>query len=494
MNRKFTDFPARDSDDKIVKVLKDLIAESDLLLNLHDGSGFYSETWKSDLRNPKRYGQSIIADCDTYYSERKKKTFYLGEMAREVCAMVNPQIENKDYHFRFNNHRTSDPDTMHAEQRRSATYFALTAHDVPAFGIETSKHIPSYKLRVKFQTMLINAFMKHFDIIPDQPKIFLDAPKLEYLIISINNSKPMVVYDKEDIMVRKGDTINISHIEANYERGLSADILGVGTPNDFHRDTKIDSETKVVIRKDKFQCGSISVKIGTQRQTPVYAMTQDSGGLNTLTHLIVEVNGIPQAVNNGGHLKVLRGDFLKITDAITYPPNQKRVKVNFKGFVPGRFANVGEDRGYLIDTTKDLMKKYSAGGMNVQYPIMITSDDETIGIVWVEFTEPRVDYLVVKINGGSKRCYLPSEVIEAHSNDRIEVIDAKTNVNGNERIQVDLNGPSQGSIKNVVGKALTLDKSLLKGSTQGKKSYECALVVKRGPLSIDRFKVLVDSE
>ncbi|MCK5254727.1 MAG: succinylglutamate desuccinylase/aspartoacylase family protein, partial [Deltaproteobacteria bacterium] len=57
MNRKFADFSEKDSDNKIVNVLRELIAESDYLLNLHDGSGFYSEKWESDLRNPKRYGQ-----------------------------------------------------------------------------------------------------------------------------------------------------------------------------------------------------------------------------------------------------------------------------------------------------------------------------------------------------------------------------------------------------------------------------------------------------
>jgi len=72
-----------------------LIAESDYLLNLHDGSGFYSEKWESDIRNPKRYGQSIIADCDTYYT-KKKNILYLGDLARKVCKTVNAQIKCPD--------------------------------------------------------------------------------------------------------------------------------------------------------------------------------------------------------------------------------------------------------------------------------------------------------------------------------------------------------------------------------------------------------------
>jgi hypothetical protein len=218
MNRKFADFSEKDSDNKIVNVLRELIAESDYLLNLHDGSGFYSEKWESDIRNPKRYGQSIIADCDTYYT-KKKNILYLGDLARKVCKTVNAQIKNKDYHFRFNDHRTSKPDTVHAEQRKSATYYALTHHEIPAFGIETSKSIPSNKLRVKFQTMIINAFMKEFNIIPEHPRIYLDPPTLKYLIVTVNKTHPLVVYDKQNLFVNKGDYIEVSHIEANYERG-----------------------------------------------------------------------------------------------------------------------------------------------------------------------------------------------------------------------------------------------------------------------------------
>ena len=66
MNRKFAEDPNSNYETKIVAILKKLIMESDCLLNLHDGSGFFSEKWEGPNRNPMRYGQSIIADCNTY--------------------------------------------------------------------------------------------------------------------------------------------------------------------------------------------------------------------------------------------------------------------------------------------------------------------------------------------------------------------------------------------------------------------------------------------
>ncbi|MBU0986704.1 MAG: succinylglutamate desuccinylase/aspartoacylase family protein, partial [Proteobacteria bacterium] len=56
MNRKFADDSPSNYEAKIVKILKKLIVESDCLLNLHDGSGFFSEKWEGSDRNPGRHG------------------------------------------------------------------------------------------------------------------------------------------------------------------------------------------------------------------------------------------------------------------------------------------------------------------------------------------------------------------------------------------------------------------------------------------------------
>jgi len=62
MNRKVAEDRKNNYETKIVEILKKLINESDCLLNLHDGSGSYSDKWEGPERNPTRYDQSIIAD------------------------------------------------------------------------------------------------------------------------------------------------------------------------------------------------------------------------------------------------------------------------------------------------------------------------------------------------------------------------------------------------------------------------------------------------
>ncbi|MBW1841256.1 MAG: succinylglutamate desuccinylase/aspartoacylase family protein, partial [Deltaproteobacteria bacterium] len=245
MNRKFSEDLKSNYETKIVAVLKKLIFDSDCLLNLHDGSGFFSETWEGPDRNPKRYGQSIIADCETYVNPETGKTLRLGDMAKSVSDQVNKSIENPRYHFHFNNHKTDEKDSLHKEQRKSATYFALYQCGIPAFGIETSKSLP-LEMKVRHHNFAINAFMEILDIVPETPGINLDPPVLYYLVVSVNDSLPIVVKNKQTLVVDPDDTIMISHIEANYDRGLSADVVGHGTIRDLRKGIRITRPTQII--------------------------------------------------------------------------------------------------------------------------------------------------------------------------------------------------------------------------------------------------------
>ncbi|MFH1489353.1 MAG: M14/M99 family metallopeptidase, partial [Pseudomonadota bacterium] len=237
MNRKFAGEDIRDSmEDKIVTVLKDLISQSDYLLNLHDGAGYYHPKHINKWRNPQRFGQAIIADTDTYRVPGTDRVINLKEMADKVIREVNPHIETDLYKFHFMNTKTGEKGSPHSEQQRSATYYALTKHHIPAFGIETSKFLPSIDLKVHHHNLVINAFKKLFDIIPESPRSVLDPPVLKYLVVSVNGEIPIVINGNQAIHLKPGDSINVSHIEANYERGMSVDILGYGDLNDFHKD------------------------------------------------------------------------------------------------------------------------------------------------------------------------------------------------------------------------------------------------------------------
>jgi hypothetical protein len=385
MNRKFANEPKKMSmDDKIVSILKKLIAESDYLLNLHDGSGYYYPKYLSRWRNPKAFGQSIIADCEKYKIPRKNKVLKLGDMARNVIKQINREITDDLHKFRFNNTCTDDPDSIHREQLKSATYYALTKHHIPAFGIETSKFLPSLDLKVRYHNLAINAFMNLFGIIPEQPSLFLDQPDLKYLVVSINNKTPIVIKNNQTLNIETGDKINIAYVEANYERGLSVDILGYGSLNDFRKDLSIYKNTSLIIRKDNKVFAQIPIRI--TKKTQIGSKSLEKG---VVSYFVIAVNGKKKSIKNGETLYVVRGDLLKIENVLPESlARQQGMLVNFKGFVGNWKNNTGEDRGYLIDTGRDLLVRYSLYGQRKVYKIIASQGKEILGTMLVKISEP----------------------------------------------------------------------------------------------------------
>ncbi len=105
MNRKFAGrLNPSDRDTAVVGMIKELMQQSDFFLNLHDGSGYYSPAWESSLRNPMRFGQSIIADMEAL-TLPGGTVLDMGGIVRRVLDRVNSQITNPEHMFQFNNHR-----------------------------------------------------------------------------------------------------------------------------------------------------------------------------------------------------------------------------------------------------------------------------------------------------------------------------------------------------------------------------------------------------
>ncbi|MBI5327425.1 MAG: succinylglutamate desuccinylase/aspartoacylase family protein [Deltaproteobacteria bacterium] len=452
MNRRFAPINNKNYyEDKIVEILKDLMAQSDYLLNLHEGSGFFLENWESDLKNPMRFGQSIIADADIYYSKEKGADVLLGDTARKIAGRVNEMIDNKQHHFRFNNHRTFEKNTGHPEQKRSATFYALSTYGIPAFGIEISKEIKDIETKVRMQTMVINSFMNEFGIISENPKVALVSPKLKYLIVSVNGLQNILVRDGGEIKVRKGDRIKISQIEANYERGLSVDIIGKGTANDYNKEFEIEGPTKAFIRKDNLKCGEVNISVADSKFGVLTSKLNDSNNYAEVLkeqsakppkfqYIILEVNGLRQVLSNAEHLKIIKGDGIRLLDVVAQGVNAGELTVNFLGFVGNKIKNSGEDRGYLINTAKDLWVKYSKSGKDLEYMIAINYKDKKFGEVFIDIEEPKLNYIVVRHGQGGQRWYANGDTISVTVRDVLEVVDIKTNVNGNIGVKVNVSG------------------------------------------------------
>ncbi|MBW2617343.1 MAG: hypothetical protein JRC92_00510 [Deltaproteobacteria bacterium] len=440
MNRKFDKRGESDYEAQIVEILKDLMAESDCLLNLHDGSGFYRPTYVNERMNPLRYGQSIIADADAYRPPQTGVVLELGRMARLVCAELNQAIDNPLYRFRFNDHRTLEPDSPHHEQRGSATFYALTRVGIPAFGIETSKNLPTIEMKVRHHKLAIDAFMRLLGIIPEHPPVNVESPELRYLVLSINGGRPQVVSNKETLSLKRGDNIFVSHIEANYERGLTVDILGLGGINDSRKGFEIQRPTSIVVRKDHQQCGWIRLTVRDEPEPQPTGSNASNASNAMVLYFVVQVNGERRLVATGQPLKMIKGDTLRLQEAWTASGQRAELALNFKGFVPPGQTNSGDDTAVLIRTDKEFMKKWALDEEGRRYRVVAEQGKLNFGEFYVQIDAPIMDYLIIQANHEAKYAVSPGETLLLDEEDSIRVVDIKANFDAASEVKLVLRG------------------------------------------------------
>lgn len=385
MNRKFLDDDISNYETKVVGVLKKLICESDCFLNLHEGSGFYSRNWESEEKNPEKFGQSIIIDDSILHGTDSKELINLEKMAGRVAEKINIHIENKNYFFHVNNHHTNHPDSIHKEQLRSATYYAYNTCKVPAFGIESSKILP-IEQKIRQHIYAIHSFMEIMEIIPKNPNIDLKKPEMQYMIISVNNSIPVVVEKMQRLKISKGDAIKVHDIVANYERGLSVDVIGLGNEfNDMKNELVVNESTRIEVKKDFYKCGSVFIDIDSQGLDLAKKFVVTETGEVTDLKFKLKINNKPVLADNYSHVKVYKGDKLIIEDLVCGRIDPSKYIVNFKGFVGNSNNNSGEDRGYTIHISEGtLMKRYSVDNKGRRYQVITTLDGKEVGEIHID--------------------------------------------------------------------------------------------------------------
>ena len=161
MNRKFAKtLSSKDKDKKIVDEVKKIILDKQvsLVLNLHDGHGFYRKDYQGSVFNPTAWGQTCVIDqCNL---NTKQKFGNLNEIASKVTKNINKQLLDSHHEFDVRNTKTKFDDEA---MQLSLTYFAVT-NNKPAFAIETSKNLSFLSQKVFYQLLAIEEFMKIMNI------------------------------------------------------------------------------------------------------------------------------------------------------------------------------------------------------------------------------------------------------------------------------------------------------------------------------------------
>jgi len=156
MNRKFSFVKKNDADKKIVEEIKKIILDPrvSLVLNLHDGHGFYRKQNKGRIFNPNAWGQTCVIDQCTLKTQQPFGN--LDTIATTVKNNINKKLLQKHHSFDVKNTHTKYEDEA---MKLSLTYFAVT-HNKPAFAIETSKNLSTLSQKVFYQLLAIEEYMK----------------------------------------------------------------------------------------------------------------------------------------------------------------------------------------------------------------------------------------------------------------------------------------------------------------------------------------------
>lgn len=160
MNRKFHKLKPNDKDSKIIKDIKKTILSKNvsLVLNLHDGHGFYRKENHGKIFNPNAWGQTCVIDqCDLNQTQPFGN---LSNIAATVKENMNKNLIEDHHSFDVRNTNTKFDDEA---MQLSLTYFAVT-HNKPAFAIESSKNLSSLSQKVFYQLLAIEEFMRIMDI------------------------------------------------------------------------------------------------------------------------------------------------------------------------------------------------------------------------------------------------------------------------------------------------------------------------------------------
>ncbi len=190
MNRKFKSIRKDDPDYLTIQRVKKLITDErvDLVLNLHDGSGFYRPHHISEMLNPRRWGQSVIID---QASIEARSFGQLDELARKVVASVNRDLLEPEHLYHVKNTETRLGDL---EMEKTLTYFAIQ-QGKPAFGIEASKDFNAEQ-RTYYHLHAIEAFMEFAGV-----RFSRDFPlSVEHISRALNTNVYLSFYDNRILL------------------------------------------------------------------------------------------------------------------------------------------------------------------------------------------------------------------------------------------------------------------------------------------------------
>jgi len=345
MNRKFASLPKSDPEYKIIQRIKKYIRDPHvkLVLNLHDGSGFFRPTYIDRWHQPLTWGQSSVIDQDYLSNVEKYKDTY--KISEEVVNHINKHLLKEEDKYRTKNTKTRFKKTYEEkEMGKTLTYYAVT-NGKAAFGHETSKSL-NVSQRVYYKMLAIEKYM--------------DIMGIEYkrkFPLTLNGVKHAL---NDDISITFDDTkikmplSNIRNIQKYFP--VKAD----GKVSYFPSNPLI----KIIKNKNIY-----TIYYGNRRLTRLVA--DYSEHINYDTTIDMKIDGINKEIKFGDTVKVKK-NFMVI--------DHKNFRVNIIGYK----NKSGIETDKLINKSM-FMKRYSVERNERMYRVEFYKKDKFAGMILVKF-------------------------------------------------------------------------------------------------------------
>lgn len=345
MNRKFSVIEKDDPDYFIIERVKKIILDKkvDLILNLHDGHGFYRETHENAIFNPKAWGQATIIDQDKINGLDKFGD--LDKIATQVKNNLNKDKLFQEFHsFGVKNTQTKFKDE---QMQLSLTYFAIT-NNKPAFAIETSKNITDLTEKVIYQLKSIEEFMKIMDI--EFQRDF-----------DINNYEEVKkrLFDFGEVKINENIAFDLSDT-----RKILRFIPLKKENNEFKFENSLGA-TKIVDNKYEIYIGNINV---TNLFPQIFDVKEYKDSIK------IEVDGkvintkLGEVIDVKNSFKIVKNDFFR---------------VNVIGFSK---AGVDSEDDILLKKS-DMVDSFSIDTNNKQYRVEFYKDNNFYGMITINFVD-----------------------------------------------------------------------------------------------------------
>ncbi|WP_157278190.1 M99 family carboxypeptidase catalytic domain-containing protein [Aliarcobacter butzleri] len=345
MNRKFSVIEKDDPDYFIIERVKKIILDKkvDLILNLHDGHGFYRETYENAIFNPKAWGQATIIDQDKINGLNKFGD--LDNIATQVKNNLNKDKLFQEFHsFGVKNTQTKFKDE---QMQLSLTYFAVT-NNKPAFAIETSKNITDLTEKVIYQLKSIEEFMKIMDI--EFQRDF-----------DINNYEEVKkrLFDFGEVKINENIAFDLSD-----SRKILRFVPLKKENNEFKFENSLGA-TKIVDNKHEVYIGNINV---TNLFPQIFDVKEYKDSIK------IEVDGkvintkLGEIIDVKNSFKIVKNDFFR---------------VNVIGFSK---TGVDSEDDILLKKS-DMVDSFSIDTNNKQYRVEFYKDNNFYGMITINFID-----------------------------------------------------------------------------------------------------------